>query len=185
METGNKLLDEFLKELSALEDSRRSQGQRHKIEFVIMITIFATMSGYLGYRAIGDFIKKHQKEIVELFKPAKGRVPSFSCVRRVLLGTNFKSFVKIYKRWLNRLDKVKQQEESSASAGDSKWHSIDGKAIRGANKIDSEDSKHLVSIFSSFKKIVVDVDKVENKSNEIPCVQKLIQATDLEGVIKK
>jgi len=49
--------------------------------------------------------------------------------------------------------------------------------------MDSEVSKHLVSIFSSFEKIVVDVDKVENKSNEIPCVQKLIQATDLEGVI--
>ena len=48
----------------------------------------------------------------------------------------------------------------------------------------SEDGDvHLVSIFSVFDKMVIDSAKVAEKSNEIPCVQKMIQDSDLEGVI--
>ena len=34
-------------ELKQLEDVRRGAGQRHKIDVVLMITILATMSGYI------------------------------------------------------------------------------------------------------------------------------------------
>jgi hypothetical protein len=177
MKTGNNILDDFLKELTELGDPRRGQGQRHKIEFVLMITIFATMSGYIGYRAIGDFIKKHKKELVALFNLEKDRVPSFSTVRRVLLSIDFTAFTQIYKNWLKRLNDSSKKDETG------EWYSIDGKAIRGANKMNREDNKQLVSIFSSFEKIVVDVDRIKIKSNEIPCVQKMIENSDLKGVI--
>lgn len=177
MKTGNNTLDQFLEELSKLGDSRRGQGQRHKIEVVLMITIFATMSGYIGYRAIGDFVKKHKKELIKLFNLEKDRVPSFSTVRRVLLSIDFIAFTQTYKNWLRRLKTLREKEESS------EWYSIDGKAIRGANKMNPEDNKQLVSIFSSFEKIVVDVDRITIKSNEIPCVQKMIENSDLKGVI--
>jgi hypothetical protein len=133
-----------------------------------MITIFATMSGYIGYRAIGDFIKKHKKELIELFKLEKERVPSFSTVRRILLAVDFAAFTQIYKKWVAGLKVLSEKGETA------EWYSIDGKAIRGANKRNPEDNKQLVSIFSSFEKIVVDIDRVKIKSNEIPCVQKMI-----------
>lgn len=174
MYTGNKTLDLFLFELSRLEDSRRGQGQRHKIELILMIIIFATMSGYLGYRAIGDFIKKHEEELITLFRIEKRRVPSFSTVRRVLLSVDFNVFSQMYKNWLGHL---------TDSNKDAVWYSIDGKAIRGANKRNPEDNIHLVSIFSNFEKVVVDLDRISVKSNEIPCIQKMIQNTDLKGVI--
>jgi len=34
------------KELKTLKDKRRGQGQMHKIDVVLMITIMATLSGY-------------------------------------------------------------------------------------------------------------------------------------------
>jgi len=52
------------KELKNIEDKRRGAGQRHKIDVVLMITIMATMSGYTGFRAIGDFTKRYKKELV-------------------------------------------------------------------------------------------------------------------------
>ena len=52
-------------ELTELEDVRRGARQRHKIDVVLMITILATMSGYMGYRAIGDFAKRYKEELIE------------------------------------------------------------------------------------------------------------------------
>ena len=42
-------------ELRTLKDKRRKQVQQHPVNVVLMITIIATMSGYQGSRAIGDF----------------------------------------------------------------------------------------------------------------------------------
>ena len=42
--------------LSEIEDPRRAAGQRHPLPFVLIIVIMSTMSGYYGYRAVGDFM---------------------------------------------------------------------------------------------------------------------------------
>ncbi len=52
-------------ELRTLKDKRRKQAQQHPVDVVLMITIMATMSGYQGYRAIGDFAQRYKKELVE------------------------------------------------------------------------------------------------------------------------
>ena len=182
METEINLLNKFLSRFGSLADIRRGEGQRHKQEFVLMIVLLATMSGYLGYRAIGDFIEKHKSSLVNIFKPPKGRVPSFSTVRRILIAINAEAFKLIYQEWL---EDVRQAKVSSTEVinGRQNWHSVDGKTVRGANQMREEDHVHLVSIFSFFDKVAVDSAKVEDKTNEIPCVQKMIQESDLQGVI--
>ena len=95
------LLKKFIGYLNELPDVRRTAGQRHSQDFVLMIVLFATMSGYIGYRAIGSFIVKHRKDLIALFKPKKDRVPSYSTVRRVLMKLNSKSFLQAYQKWLH------------------------------------------------------------------------------------
>lgn len=182
MQTESPLLNKFLSQLNDLEDARRTVGQRHSQRFVIMIVLFATMSGYIGYRAIGIFIKKHSKELIEIFKPKKERVPSYSTVRRILMQLKPKSFQHIYQNWLEEI-RLLSKDVTQATKEERRWYSIDGKAIRGANQMSKEDYTHLVSIFSNFEKIVVDSEKVQQKTNEIPCVQKMIENSDLKGVI--
>lgn len=183
MQTDNVLLNNFLSKLSELEDVRRGEGQRHKQEFVLMIVLLSTMSGYLGYRAIGDFIEKHKLELIKVFKPKKNRVPSFSTVRRLLMAVNPLSFQSIYEDWLIQIREAQTTAVSPEQSETARWHPIDGKAIRGANKASEEDYTHLVSIFSVFDKVVVASAKVDLKSNEIPCIQKMIQKSGLQGVI--
>jgi len=48
-------------ELKILKDKRREQAQQHKIDVVLIITIIPTISGYQGYRAIGDFAQSDLK----------------------------------------------------------------------------------------------------------------------------
>ena len=161
-------------ELRTLKDKRRGQAQQHKIDVVLMITIMATMSGYKGYRAIGDFAQRYKKEIVEHLELEKGRVPAYATVRRVLQEINHKQFGDIFTNWMRYYMK-----KSS-----SQWIAVDGKAIKGT-KQKEEDKKlaHLVSFFASDSLEILIARKTASKSNEIPLVQKMMEEFPLQDMI--
>jgi len=158
--------------LKRLEDKRRKAGQRHPIDIALMIVIFGTMSGYFGYRALGDFSKRFKKELIEYLKPKKGRLPSYSTIRRVILNLDIKEFREIFEEWIS----------SYFVQEGKRWVSIDGKSIKGSKE---EDKKlvHLVSVFASETKDVIKSKSVNSKSNEIPAVQEILKEFPLKDVI--
>jgi len=161
-------------ELSTLKDKRRGQAQQHKIDVVLMITIMATMSGFQGYRAIGDFAERYKDELIQYLELPKERVPAYATVRRVLMNINHQKFANIFTQWMKHYMK-----KSS-----SRWVSVDGKAIKGT-KQKEEDKKlaHLVSFFTSDSKEVLIARKTASKSNEIPLVQKMMEEFPLKDMI--
>jgi len=161
-------------ELKTLKDKRRGQGQVHKIDVVLMITIIATMSGYQGYRAIGDFSIRYKKELIKYLELEKGKVPSFPTIRRVLMEVNHKKFGDIFTKWMKYYMKK----------SNSQWVAVDGKAIKGT-KQKEEDKKlaHLVSFFASDSQEILIARKTASKSNEIPLVQEMMQEFPLKDMI--
>lgn len=136
----------------------------------------AIMSGYNGLRATGDFIKKHKDELKEVFKPNKGRLPSFQTIARVISNMRFDEMVKAFSKWAKGYVEIKKKE----------YLSIDGKAIGGTvinphNKY--QEYCTLVSVFSNKRKQVIIHDKVKDKKSEIPIVKSLIKELDIEGVV--
>ena len=124
--------------LKTLEDKRRKQGRRHSIDVTLMVVIFATMSGYIGYRAMGDFVERYKKELITYLEPKKDKLPTYSTIRRIVLNLDAKQFKDMFEEWV-----------FSYFVKDGKrWVSIDGKTIRGSKE---EDRKlaHLVSLFAS------------------------------------
>jgi hypothetical protein len=88
------------------------------------------MSGYTGFRAIGDFSKRYKKELIGYLKVEKDRLPAFATIRRVLINVDHNKFNEIFEKWMEQyLTKEKKQ-----------WISIDGKAIKGT-KQKEEDKK--------------------------------------------
>jgi hypothetical protein len=160
--------------LTTLKDKRRGQAQQHKIDVVLMITIMATMSGYKGYRAIGDFAIRYKDEIVKHLKLEKDRVPAYATVRRVLMEVNHKKFGDIFTQWMKHYMRKTN----------SQWISVDGKAIKGT-KQKEEDKKlaHLVSFFASDSKEILIARKTASKSNEIPLVQVMMSEFPLQDLI--
>jgi len=63
------------------------------------------------------------------------------------------------------------------------WISLDGKAIRGTIPNEKHKFVNLVSLFCQDKKQVYSMGKVDDKSNEIPKVQELIEAFPKQNVI--
>ena len=84
----------------------------------------ATMSGYTGFRAIGDFSKRYKKELIEYLDIPKKRVPSIATIRRVLMGIEHKVFMEVFEKWMHQYLKKERQQ----------WVSIDGKAIKGTKQ---------------------------------------------------
>lgn len=161
-------------ELKTLKDKRRGQAQQHKIDVVLMITIMATMSGYQGYRAIGDFAQRYKRQIVRYLELEKGRVPAYATVRRVVQEIDHKKFGDIFTKWMKYYMKK----------SNSQWIAVDGKAIKGT-KQKEEDKKlaHLVSFFASDSQEILIARKTADKSNEIPLVQKMMEEFPLKDMI--
>ncbi len=179
MQIENPILAALQAQLDRLDDPRRAQGKRHCQSFVLLIVLLATMSGYLGYRALEDFLDKHRAALIALFQPEKGRIPSYSTVRRVLMQLDFAQFTQIYKQWMAQY--LPPAPDSTEEPAKQDWVGIDGKTLRGS--VLEDKYVHLVSIFSTLESRVLDTGKVQNKSNEIPLVQQMIAASDLKGVI--
>ena len=159
-------------ELKALADKRRGQGRRHPIDTTLMIVIFATMSGYIGYRAIRNFVDRYKKELIEYLQPNKDRLPTYSTLRRVILNLDTEQFRKIFEKWVS----------SYFIKDGKKWISIDGKTIKGSKE---EDKKlvHLVSLFASDSKEILMSKSIDSKSNEIPTVQEMLKEFPLKDMI--
>ena len=128
--------------LSDVEDFRREQGRMHSLPIVLLIFIMAAMSGFNGFRPTGDFIKKHQQELIKLFKPKNDRLPSFQTIARILENIDFDKLTKVFYRWASSRVIIKKSE----------WCSLDGKAIGGTVKNSHnchQQFTSLVSVFSS------------------------------------
>ncbi len=166
----------LLEYLAKIEDPRRLQGQRHELKLILVITLMSIMSGYIGYRAIGDFMKRNKRDLLDSLKPRKGKLPSFDIVRQVLMHIDFKEVSKQFHQWAKQYITISKNE----------WISIDGKAIGGtvthAHSID-QDFISLVSLYCSKQKMILGNAEVSNsKDSEIPVVKQMIEALDLEGV---
>jgi hypothetical protein len=168
----SNLLDYFEK----IRDPRRLQGQRHELKLILLLTLMSIMSGYIGYRAIGDFIKRNRRDLLVILKPRKGRLPSFDVIRQVLIHIDFKEVSWQFHNWAKQYITISKQE----------WISIDGKAIGGTvtkgHNID-QDFVSLVSLYCSKQKLVFgNAGVINSKESEIPVVKQLIEALGLQGV---
>lgn len=159
-----------------IPDPRRGAGQRHEQTLVLILLLMSTMSGYIGYRAVGDFIKRNKESLLKDLHPKKNRLPSFDTVRRVIQGVDFSMISKQFHDWA--LQHVPLCGED--------WISIDGKAISGTVK--NASTPHLqfvslVSIYCSKQKLLIGNQQIIGKKDtEITVVQQLLKALKLEGV---
>jgi hypothetical protein len=74
----------FLEYLTQLKDPRCSQGSRHDLTLILLITIMSNMSGYIVYRSIGDFIIRNRAGLLSVLKPKKVKLHSFDTIHQMV-----------------------------------------------------------------------------------------------------
>lgn len=171
-----KYIPNLYERLFELKDPRRSQGRMHSLPLILILVIMATMSGCFGQRATGDFVKKHKESLNNIFNLKNDRLPSYQTIARVMQRVDFDEFSKIFISWASSHLKTKTKD----------WIAMDGKAIGGTitNPHNSyQKFTHLVTVFSTKRKIVLSQGKVNDKQHEVALAKSLLQALNLTGAV--
>lgn len=167
----------LIENLRQVKDYRTTDGRRHPLWLVLLFVIMGTMSGYVGYRAWGDFVTRHRRLLIEKFGIHRHGVPSYSTIRRVLMGVDFDALATIFNQWAQHYVELEESE----------WCGIDGKSIKGTMQDAQGEYQNFVSVVSVFagkRGLVIGLDKLQNKAgSEITTVQNLIAALDIKGVV--
>ncbi len=118
---------------SKLPDLRRGAGQRHQQALCLALFTLTVAAGCRGFLAIGDWLSAYHDELVELFAPAKERLPSYSTIRRVLLNVDYEE----YSVCLAKFFEIKPRAGEMVA--------VDGKRLRGSYQLASEHSTTLAT----------------------------------------
>ncbi|NET37590.1 MAG: transposase family protein [Cyanothece sp. SIO1E1] len=110
-----------------LPDTRCSAGQRHAQALCLALFTLAVAAGNQGFLAIGDWLKSYHDELLALFAPPKGRLPSYSTIRRTLLRIEYQTYSACLSRFFG-IDPLPGETIST-----------DGKVLRGSDEAVSDD----------------------------------------------
>lgn len=161
-----------------LPDLRRVKGRRHTQALCLALFTLAVAAGNRGFLAIGDWLKAYHPQLVILFNPPKGRLPSYSTIRRTLLRIEYA----LYGGCLSRFFEIKPLPRETIAA--------DGKVLRGSYeaisddpRVDSHPAIMLVSAYIVERGLILEPYEVDSKTNEITALPAFIEQLALKGVV--
>lgn len=154
-----------------LPDPRIERQKKHKLEDILTITICAVICGADNWNDIEDFGEAKESWFRTFLELPHG-IPSHDTFGRVLAALDPDGFERCFQSWVADL--------AGTSAG--KHIAIDGKAIR--RSLDRANGKaciHLVSAWVCEDHAVFGQLAVDQKSNEITAIPKLLEMLKLKG----
>lgn len=155
----------FVDVLASVPDPRDARGRRYPLAGLLAIAILATAAGMRGYAGFATWAVTAPPELLarlgirfrrpseKTFRSVFGRLDPADLDRR--LGAYFTALA---------------AAETGLLAV-----AVDGKTLRGARRMGAA-AAHLVSVFAHRARLVLAQLAVPEKSNEIPCVRKLLRA---------
>ena len=168
----------ILEAFAELQDTRRRAGQRHNLALCLALFTLAIAAGNQGFLAIGDWIFSYREQLIDLFKPPKNRLPSYSTIRRSLLLIDHEQYSACLARFFD------VQPMVGETIG------LDGKCLRGSYQLEDNNpysQPHpaimLVSAYIVERGLILEPFEVDAKPNEIKAIPELIQRLALKGVV--
>jgi hypothetical protein len=158
---------------SELRDRRGARGKRYGLEPPLCAIVLSMLAGANSLRKIEAFIDERLEQLNRLLGTNWRKAPSWVGIRRFLL--------EIDENELESAIRTHAHEVASPPAG-RQFIAIDGKALRGsASRVLDMPARQLMSAFDHDDLIVLSHVEVEDKSNEIPAAQALIESMGLPG----
>lgn len=169
---------EFLELLSEIDDPRRAQGKKWQLGPVLLVTILAVLSGATSYRKVHRFIETHRKRLNTTFGLSWKTAPAYSAVRTILHGLDGAEVERVFRKHAAMLSGA----EAGANAENAAVVAIDGKTLRHSfDAFNDQKAAHVLSAFAVDDALILGHLEIDEKSNEIPAAQAMIEALELEG----
>jgi predicted transposase YbfD/YdcC len=156
-----------------LTDPRIDRTKLHQLSDMIAVALCATICGADSWADVERF-GKEKLDWLRTFLPLEHGVPSHDTFGRVFALLDTEEFLACLTRWVSSL----QLDLRGASVA------IDGKTLRRSfDAASGREALHLVSAWAGELRVSLGQLAVDNKSNEIPTVRKLLELLDLEGAV--
>jgi predicted transposase YbfD/YdcC len=165
------LSDSFVQHFGNIEDPRRQAGLRHQLIEVIFIAICAIIAGADDWVAIERF-GQAKKSWFQKFLVLKHGIPSHDTFGDVFSVLDPEQFAEAFIGWMQMIATV-----SGVIA-------LDGKTIRRSfDKALGTSAIHMVSAWSAANRLVLGQVKVDDKSNEITALPRLLELLVIKGCL--
>jgi predicted transposase YbfD/YdcC len=156
----------------AIPDPRQACNLTYKLEHIFFIILSAVLAGANSINQIVVFSKAKAQWIKNLI-PIDS-IPSYGIFWWILVRINTEFLRCLLSEWLKTLpEKLKDQVLA-----------IDGKCLRGTqDSATLNQTLHLVSLFAVENGLVLAQQPVDNKSNEITAIPKILDMIDIQGAV--
>lgn len=166
-------IEELIEELQEIEDYREPWKVKHKIGDVIAISLFATLARCDDVKEV-YFWAEANEEVLRKYLELPNGVPGYDTIRRVLALVEPTMLDNLLQKW-NELQQNSEAEKLR------KILAIDGKTQRG-NGTEEQKPNHIVSAVDE-DGICFGQEVVDEKSNEIKAIPKLLRRLNVKGHI--
>lgn len=156
-----------------IEDPRTGNATQHKLIDIIAIAILATICGADGWTEIEMFGKSKQKWLGAFLELSNG-IPSHDTFGRVFSQINPEELRNSFLEWVETIEEITRGQVIA----------IDGKELRGSKSPSkSKAAINMVSAWATKNELVMGQVKVDEKSNEITAIPRLLEILDISGCI--
>ena len=163
----------LIEHLSNLTDPRVERTKRHLLVDIVVIGICAVICGsdtWAGMEEYGMAKYEWLKGFLEL----PNGIPSHDTFGRVFSRLSAEEFRESFLGWINAVNEITGGQVVA----------IDGKTLRRSfDKASDKAAIHMVSAWAEANRLVLGQVKVDEKSNEITAIPKLLNMLDLSGCL--
>ncbi len=161
------------KHFGGVEDPRMDRTKLHKLFDILVIAICAVICGADNWVAVEEWGRAKQAWLSQFLELPNG-IPSHDTFGRVFSLLDPEQFGNAFLSWMQAVAEVTQGQVVA----------LDGKQLRGSH--DAELGKRaitMVSAWATANHLVLGQLKVDEKSNEITALPKLLKLLELHGCI--
>jgi predicted transposase YbfD/YdcC len=162
----------FLSHFEKIEDPRIDRHKLHSLSDILLIVFSGSICGAESWEDFAEF-GEMKLDYLRRFTALENGAPSKNTLHRVISSINPEQFKECFHQWVQGV----HRELGDVIA-------IDGKVLRGSfDKATEQSAIHMVSAFSTSTKLVLAQQKVDEKSNEITAIPKLLDMLMLKGAV--
>ena len=167
-------MEQLLQWMEMIEDTRQQAKIRHSLKDILAIVLFATLANANTWEEMEDFAK-NQKAYLRNYLELKNGIPSHDTIRRAMGMVRTEYLQQLQLKW---------QELLNTNEGEriKKIICIDGKTMR-SNKRGESKPNHIVSAWSREDGYCLGQKTVDEKSNEITAIPKVLDEIEIKGQV--
>lgn len=163
----------FAHHFADLTDPRIDRSRLHELLDIVAVAVCAVVAGAESWNAIEDF--GHAKlDWLKGFLDLPNGIPSHDTFRRVFERLDPEEFQKGFLGWVGALHEATERQVVA----------IDGKTLRRSfDRAKGQSALHLVHAWASANHLLLGQVAVDEKSNEITAIPKLLKMLEIAGAI--